>query len=251
MILTADIGNSTIKAGFFEDGKLLKCFQMGTDIKRTGDEYVTTLLQLMAYAGIDKSAVKGIVISCAVPQLDYALNAALSDAFGVKPITVGAGTETGFTSRCENSGGDRIAACAAALKQYGAPFILVDFGTMTTFSVVNGQGELVGGVITLGIKSTLKSIETLSDMPRADIKIPQNVVAQSTVESIRSGVLFGTVGQVKYIVELIKNQMSLTDAKIIATGGLADTVNEMQPLFDVVDRELPLKGLYEIYKLHS
>ena len=89
MILTADIGNATIKTGFFEDGKLIKCFQMGTDVKRTGDEYVTTLLQLMSYAGIDRSAVKGVAVSCDVPQLDYALNTAFSKAFGVKPVTVG------------------------------------------------------------------------------------------------------------------------------------------------------------------
>ena len=251
MILTADIGNSTIKTGFFEDGKLIKSFHMGTNIKRTGDEYVATLLQLMEYAGIEISKVKGIAVSCDVPQLDYTFTVALTKAFGVKPITVGFGTRTGLLCKIDNIGSNRIINCTAALKQYGAPFILVDFGTLNTFSVVNEQGELAGGAITLGIKSTLEGIGAIPNMACADIKNLPNVVAQSTVQSIQSGVIFGTVGQVKYIVEQIKIQMNLTDAKTIATGGLADTVSEIEPLFDCVDKELPLKGLYEIYKLNS
>lgn len=250
MIITADIGCTAIKIGFFNDGTLVKCFKMGTDIKRTGDEYVTTLLQLMALSEIDGSEINGIAVSCVVPQLDYTLKNALAKAFGVKPVSVGFGTRTGLICKNDSFGSDRIVACSAALKQYGAPFILVDFGTTTTFTVVNERGEMVGGAITLGIKSTLEGIGAISNMPCAEIKIMQNVVAQSAVQSVQSGVIFGTVGQVKYIVELIKAQMNLTDAKTIATGGYADIVNEIEPVFNVVDENLSLKGLYEIYKLN-
>ena len=136
MIIAVDIGNTNIKIGLFnESGKLANSFKMSTDVKRTSDEYVALLLQLLTYNKIDVKSVTGAIVSSVIPQLDYTFTNVIQYVFGVKPLVVGVGVKTGLAIRYENPrelGSDRIITCIAAEKQYGAPFILVDFGTATT-----------------------------------------------------------------------------------------------------------------------
>ena len=242
MVMAIDIGNTNVKIGFFDQkGQMAVSFKMSTDIKRTSDEYLALLLQLMHHAYIHESQIDGAIISSVIPQLDYTFCNVINYAFGVKPLIVGVGVKTGIAIRYDfprELGSDRIITCVAAEKQYGAPFILVDFGTATTFNVVND-----------------KTVESLSHctakLPSVDLDTPQKTVAQSTAKAIQSGVIFGAVGQVKYVVERIKPETGLSQAKVIATGGLANIVNAVEPIFDHIDRELSLKGLYEIYKINQ
>lgn len=255
MILAVDIGNTNIKIGLFsQDGTLAKSFKMSSDVKRTSDEYVALLLQLMSHAKIDEKSVTGAIVSSVIPQLDYTFTNVINYVFGVKPIVVGVGVKTGIAIRYDfprELGSDRIITSVAAEKQYGAPFILVDFGTATTFNVVNERKEFVGGAITLGLKSTIESLSRCTaKLPSVELETPAKTVAQSTGKAIQSGVIFGVVGQVKYILERIKRETGMHNAKVIATGGLAHIVNDVEPIFTHIDRQLSLKGLYEIYKLN-
>lgn len=255
MILTVDIGNTNIKIGLFgHNGTLAKSFKMSTDVKRTSDEYVALLLQLLSHAKIDEKSIDGAILSSVIPQLDYTFTNVIAYVFGVKPIVVGVGVKTGLAIKYENPrelGSDRIITCVAAEKQYGAPLILVDFGTATTFNVVNDKKEFLGGAITLGIKTTIESLaRCTAKLPNVELETPRKSVAQSTRKAIQSGVIFGTVGQVKYVIERLKNETGLHNAKVIATGGLSQIVGDVEPLFDHIDRELSLKGLYEIYRLN-
>ncbi len=255
MILTVDIGNTNIKIGLFENDKLANSFKMSTDVKRTSDEYVALLLQLMHHSKIDEKNIKGAILSSVIPQLDYTFTNVISYVFGVKPLVVGVGVKTGLSIKYDfprELGSDRIITCVAAEKQYGAPFILVDFGTATTFNVVNDKKEFLGGAIALGLKATIESLANCTaKLPNVELETPSKTVAQSTRKAIQSGVVFGAVGQVKYMVERIKRETGLINPKVIATGGLSQIVNDVDPIFDHIDRELSLKGLYEIYKLNN
>lgn len=256
MIITIDIGNTNIKIGLFDQkGKLCNSFKMSTDVKRTSDEYVALLLQLLTYNNIDVHTVGGAILSSVIPQLDYTFTNVIKYVFGIKPLVVGVGVKTGLAIRYEfprELGSDRIITCVAAEKQYGAPFILVDFGTATTFNVVNDKHEFVGGAIALGLKASIESLaRCTARLPNVELETPSKVTAQSTRKAIQSGVIYGAVGQVKYIIERIKAETGLSDASVIATGGMANIIADVEPLFDHIDRELSLKGLYEIYSLNA
>lgn len=256
MILAVDIGNTNIKIGLFEkNGKLRNSFKMSTDVKRTSDEYVALLLQLLQHSKIDEKTIGGAIVSSVIPQLDYTFTNVINYVFGVKPLIVGVGVKTGLAIRYDfprELGSDRIITCVAAEKQYGAPFVLVDFGTATTYNVVNERKEFVGGAITLGLKSTIESLaECTAKLPSVELETPKKVVAQSTGKAIQSGVIYGAVGQVKYMIDRIKLETGLSNAKVIATGGLSHIINDVESVFDHIDRELSLKGLYEIYALNN
>lgn len=256
MIIAVDIGNTNIKIGLFDTkGKLHNSFKMSTDVKRTSDEYVALLLQLLTHNKIVEQDVTGAIVSSVIPQLDYTFTNVIQYVFGVKPLIVGVGVKTGLAIRYENPrelGSDRIITCVAAEKQYGAPFILVDFGTATTFNVVNEKKEFIGGAITLGLKSTMESLANCTaKLPSVELETPVKVTAQSTKKAIQSGVIYGTVGEVKYIIQCIKAEAGIANAKVIATGGLSTLIANVEPIFDHIDRELSLKGLYEIYSLNN
>lgn len=256
MIIAIDIGNTNIKIGLFnKQGKLCNSFKMSTDVKRTSDEYVALLLQLLTYNGIDVHSVSGAILSSVIPQLDYTFTNVLGYVFGVKPLVVGVGVKTGLAIRYEfprELGSDRIITCVAANKQYGAPFVLVDFGTATTFNVVNEKHEFVGGAITLGLKATAESLaRCTAKLPNVELETPSKVSAQSTRKAIQSGVIYGAVGQVKYLIERLRRETGLVNAQVIATGGMSHIIADVEPLFDHIDRELSLNGLYEIYRLNT
>ena len=256
MIIAVDIGNTNIKIGIFDgSGRLTNSFKMSTDVKRTSDEYVALLLQLLSYNRIAPDMITGAIVSSVIPQLDYTFTNVIQYVFGVKPLIVGVGVKTGIAIRYENPkelGSDRIITCVAAEKQYGAPFILVDFGTATTFNVVNESKEFVGGAITLGLKATMESLaHCTAKLPSVELETPSKATSKTTRKAIQSGVIYGAVGQVKYIVERIKAETGLKHAKVIATGGLSTLLSEIEPLFDHIDRELSLKGLYEIFSLNQ
>jgi len=255
MILTVDIGNTNVKIGLFDRGELCKSFKMSTDVKRTSDEYAALLLQLLSHSKIGEKDIGGAIVSSVIPQLDYTFTNVITHLFGVKPMLVGVGVKTGLAIKYENPrelGSDRIITCVAAEKKFGAPFILVDFGTATTFNVVNEKKEFVGGAITLGLKATIESLANCTaKLPNVELETPNKSVAQTTRKAIQSGVIFGAVGQVKYMIDRIKRETGLENAQVIATGGLSNIVNGVEPLFDHIDRELSLMGLYEIYKLNA
>ena len=246
MIIAADIGNTNIKIGLFDKDRLVKSWRISTDVHRTSDEHGSILKQLFFAAGIDADSITGGIISSVIPQLNYTIMHMMEFYLDVIPIVVGAGNP-------KELGSDRLINCVAAAKKYGAPFVLIDFGTATTFNVVNEKNEFVGGCITVGIKTAVKALaNSTARLPEVELKPPQKVINASTVKAIQSGIVCGMAGQVEYIIKRIKKETGLPDLKVIATGGLSELVHEVNDsLFDIMDRELSLEGLNILYHLNS
>ncbi|MEG1528208.1 MAG: type III pantothenate kinase [Clostridia bacterium] len=255
MILTLDVGNTNIKLGLFTGDELVGSWKIGTDVRRTSDETIAIIKQLFRSNDIDEHKITGGIMSSVIPQLNYSLFHAIEYYFGFKLITVSAGIKTGLNIKYESPkelGSDRIVNCVAALKKYGAPFILVDFGTATTYNAVNSKKEFVGGCITAGIKTTLEALcSHTAQLPRVELVVTPNVIENTTRKAIQSGIIYGAIGQTKFLLEEIKKELNAKDAKIIFTGGLSQLVTDKFNLHDYVDRELSLEGLNILYKLNT
>lgn len=254
MILAIDVGNTNIKLGLFKDNALLSSWKMSTNVNRTADETAAIIRQLFRAGDVDESKIKGAILSSVIPQLNYSLLHALKFHFKLRPLVVETGIKTGMAIKYENPkelGSDRIVNCVAALKKYKAPFILVDFGTATTYNVVNAKGEFLGGAICAGIKTSANALaKETAQLPRVELTAPQKTIANTTVKAIQSGTLYGKTGETKYLLEKIKKELGDSKVKVIATGGLSELIMNIEPLFDIVDRELSLEGLNIIYKMN-
>ncbi len=255
MILAIDVGNTNTKLGFFgTSGTLDRFFAIPSDEDRTAEE--TARLFMRCAAELPQGfEVTGSAMSSVIPRASAAVADAAECVFGVRPITVTAETDIGIEidyADPSSLGSDRIVTCVAAVKKYGAPFILVDFGTATTVNVVNADGAFAGGAITLGIKSTMAClVKCTAKLPCVEPDVPSSAIGKSTADAIKSGVILGAAGQIRYIAERIKTELGLKNAKMLATGGLAALVQAVDPMFDTVDKNLAVEGLYEIYKRNS
>ncbi len=255
MIITVDIGNTNIKIGLFEGDNLKHSFKMTSDVDRTSDEYLALLTQLLGYWGVDTHSIGGGIISSVIPQLDYTFSHVLNYAFGFEPMVVGVGVKTGLDIRYDNPrelGTDRIITCVGALQKYPVPFVLIDFGTATTYNVVNSNRQYLGGAITVGIRTSAVALaNAASKLHQVDLDIPHNIIATNTTSAIQSGILYGAVGQVKYMVDNIKSQCGYDQLTVIATGGLSQLVYDIEPVFHHIDKSLSLYGLYHIYCINN
>lgn len=254
MLLAIDVGNTNVKLGVYDGNTLKHSWKISTDVRRTTDEYAAGIKQLFAAEKLPDSAIGAAIISSVIPQLNYTFEHCLTSYFGVKPLIISSGIKTGLNIKYDNPkklGADRIITSVAAIKKYGAPLILVDFGTATTFNVINSKGEFLGGVITIGIKSAMEALaKCTAQLPQVEIARTKKVIGVTTAKCIQSGITYGAVGQVKYLLEKIKQELGEPDVKVIATGGLAQIVQDELPLFQTVDRMLSLEGLNIIYRLN-
>ncbi len=255
MIITVDIGNTNIKIGLFENNTLKHSFKMTSDTDRTSDEYLALLTQLLNYWKVDTTTIEGGIISSVIPQLDYTFTHVLSYAFGFEPMVVGVGVKTGLDIRYDNPrelGTDRIITCVGAMQKYPTPFVLVDFGTATTYNVVSDKKQYLGGAITVGIRTSAVALaNAASKLHQVDLYTPNKVIATNTTSAIQSGILYGAVGQVKYMIDSIKSECGYSDMTVIATGGLSQLVYDIEPIFNHIDKSLSLYGLYHIYCINK
>jgi type III pantothenate kinase len=250
MILVLDVGNTNITLGLYKGKELLTHWRIATVRERTEDELGILIKNLIRDRGLDPKDVEGIAISSVVPPLMFALERMSVKYFGHKPIVVGPGVKTGLNIKYENPrevGADRIVNAVAALEKYGPPLIIVDFGTATTFCVINEQGDYLGGVVAPGIAiSTEALFQRAAKLPRIEITRPPSVVGRNTITSMQSGVLYGFAGQVDGIVARIKKELNLP-FQVIATGGLAGLICSESYEIDIKDDNLTLDGLRIIW----
>ena len=255
MLLTIDIGNSNIKYGVFAGDKLIHSFRVSSNLTRTADEYGAVLSGLLSNANIKSSDITGIILSSVIPSLNYTIFHMCEYFFNLTPMVVSPGVKTGLNIKVENPrevGADRIVNCVSALKKYGAPLIIIDFGTATTFNVVNGKGELIGGVIAPGVKTSLNSlVGATAQLPMIELAVPSSVIAKSTESNMQAGIVFGFAGLVENIVNKIKKELNEADIKVIATGGIGKIIVQELSCIDVYDRVLTLDGLKIIYNLNK
>ena len=252
MILTLDIGNTNIKTALFKGMELVQYWRVSTNRNMSSDEYGILLMNLFAHNHISPDEVEGIMMSSVVPQINFTIEHMCRSYFGKTPLVVGPGIKTGINIKYENPrelGSDRIANAVAAYELYGGPCITIDFGTATNFGVISEKGEFLGGAICPGLKLAAEALtERTAKLPRFELTKPESVIGRNTVTNMQSGIVYGYIGQINYLVDRMKKELGDPNAKVIATGGLAVLVAGESNVIDVMDGLLTLKGLCLIYQ---
>ena len=240
----------------FSGDDLVATFRVVSKRNSTADEYGIMVRDLLSNAKIDKSDIEGVIISSVIPQLNYTMEHMCEQYLGIKPLMVGPGIKTGLNLKVDNPrevGADRIVNSVAAFKKYGGakPIICIDFGTATTFNVITETGELIGGVISPGIKGSLDSlVNGTAKLPNIELNLPKKIIAKDTVTNMQAGLLYGFAGLVSFIVENMKAELGC-DALVVVTGGLSETIASLVKQIDYIDRTLTLDGLKLLYNLNQ
>lgn len=254
MLLVFDIGNSNIVLGTYKNDKLTKHWRISTDRQKTGDEYGMLINNLFNFQGLKMSDVDAIIISSVVPPLIVPLVNMCKRYFHIDPLVVGPGIKTGIRLKYENPreiGADRIVNAVGAFEKFGGPLIIVDFGTATTFCAIEANGDYLGGAIAPGIGISSEALfQRAAKLPRIELVTPKSVICRNTITSMQSGIIFGFTGQVDEIVRRMKEELG-EDAKVVATGGLANLIAKQSKTIDVVEHFLTLDGLNILYKRNA
>ena len=245
-LLAIDVGNTQTAFGLFEGEELREHWRVTTERSRSGDE-------LGALYGnfLDLDSVDGIAIASTVPQLHRAYEDFAKEYAKAELLELGPGVKTGVPVRYDDPrevGPDRIANAVAAVERYGAPAIVVDFGTSTNFDVVSPEGEYVGGVLAPGIEISMEALfSRAARLFKVDFVEPENVIAKNTASSLQSGLVFGFAGQVDGIVERIREELR-AEAQTVATGGLADLIVPHAKTLETIDPFLTLEGVRIVWE---
>lgn len=252
MLLAIDVGNTNISMGILDQGKTVGSFRLTTKTPRTSDEFGICISTLLEQSHINPEEIEDVIISSVVPKCNYALNSCIRKYLKKEPMIIGPGMKTGIKLKTENArevGADRIVDVAAARHLYHTSCIIVDFGTATTFDYVSADGVFEYTVIApgLGICAQALTKET-AKLPEIEIKRPQSVLGRNTIEGMQSGVVYGYIGLVEYIIRKMKKELKDPDCHVVATGGLGRVIADDTELIDDYDPDLAYKGMYEIYK---
>ncbi len=251
VILVLDVGNTNIVLGVYRGERLAVSCRMSTDWEKTADEYAMVIRGLLLYHGLDFGDIDGIAVSCVVPPLIHTFETLSREYLGCDPVIVEPGIKTGLVIRAENPkevGADRIVNAVAAYEKYGAPVIVVDFGTATTFCAIAEGGEYLGGAIAPGVAIASEALfRRAAKLPRVELVKPRSVIGRNTVKSMQAGIVYGAVGMVDGIVRRMKEEMG-GSPKVVATGGLASLLADESSEIDVHDPDLTLEGLRIVYE---
>ncbi len=249
MILLIDVGNTNVTIGLCKDEKITASWRMTTNRELTSDEIGMTLRSYFALGNVDVSDINGCIISSVVPPIMYSLTHAVRKYIGIEPLIVSSKSKMDLILKYDNPkeiGADRLVNAVGALQKYEPPFIIIDFGTATTFCAVSDKREYLGGVILPGIKISLNAlVEKTAKLPKIEIAKPEKVIGTNTVESMQSGMYYGYAGSVDNIVNQMKSELG--NARVIATGGLARMISKEAKTIDITDSNLTLEGLMAIY----
>jgi type III pantothenate kinase len=241
LLLAVDAGNTQTVFGLFQNGELGEHWRVATERDRTGDELGVLLTGLL-----DLDVVDGISLSSSVPSLVRSYEDFAERWANAPILVVGPGTRSGIPIRYDDPrevGPDRIANAVAVLERYGAPSIVVDFGTSTNFDVVSSDGEYVGGVLAPGIEISMDALfARAARLFRIDFSAPAAIIGKTTASGLQSGLVYGFTGQVDEIVTRIRGGLG-AEAPAIATGGLADLIAPHARTIEKVDPFLTLEGL--------
>jgi len=254
MLLVLDVGNTKTAVGVYAEGKWIADWRVTTHLDYLADEYYVLLKSLLEDADLSFQSLSGAALASVVPPLTATFEELIVRIVGKKPVVVGPGVRTGIQIKIENPkevGADRIANTAAVQKLYGGPAIVLDLGTATTFDVVSKDGDYMGGAIAPGLGIAADAlVRRTAKLPKVELTFPENAVGRSTVAAMQSGLVIGYVGLVKELVARLKKELG-GNAKVIATGGMAEMISAWTEVIDIVSPRLTLEGIRIIYELNE
>lgn len=251
MLLAIDMGNTQTALGLFDGGELVRSWRMPTDRSFTADELHVRLLGYFRMYDLALSDVDAVAFAGVVPQLSRAWRA-VARRLSADAVVIGADTAEVTKVNAPNPsevGADRIANAVAAETFYGAPAIVVDFGTATNIDVIDADGYYIGGAIAPGLRISMEALTArAARLASVPLEAPAHAIGSTTVEAVQSGAVIGAAAMAEGMVARIKAELGAPDARVIATGGLAGVVAGSTDAFDDVDGQLTLKGICEIYR---
>lgn len=251
MLLAIDAGNTNVVLAVYDGETRRGQWRVATDRERTADDYAVWLLSLMELNGLSRKDISGAIVGTVVPQALFDLRLLCTTYFDCEPMVVGLDLDLGIEIDMDEpatAGADRICNAVAVHKHHGGPAIVIDFGTGTTFDVVDGKGNYRGGVIAPGINLSLEALHNVSaQLPRIAVVRPARVIGGGTVSAMQSGIYWGYVSLIEGLVHRIRDEFG-SPMKVIATGGLGPMFADATEVIDLVDPDLTMQGLYEIYR---
>jgi type III pantothenate kinase len=254
MLLTIDLGNTNLTIGLYDGETLTHHWRLSTDSTRMPDEYGLQLQGLLANAGHTTTDLTGVCVSSVVPPLTGRMVQASREYLQQEALVVDTGVKTGIRIRYEDPkavGSDRVADAVAVMHFYGGPACIIDFGTATTFNALTREGDYLGGAITAGINLAAEALfARAAKLPRIDLQRPPSVIGRNTTHAMQSGLIFGYVSMVEGMVARFRAELG-EDARVIATGGLAEIVAKETPVIQVIAPWLTLDGLRLIWEMNT
>ncbi len=252
MLIAVDVGNTNITVGVFEGDDIKATFRITTKMPRTSDEYGMLLLNLLEQNEISPKEIDDVIIASVVPKVMHSLEAAIIKYLHITPINIEPGIKTGIRIAIDNPkqvGADRIVDAAAAYGLYGGPVLVLDFGTATTYDLIDANGTFLTGITAPGIQTSAAALwEEAAKLPEIEIKKPDSILAKDTITSMQAGLIYGQIGQTEYIIREVKREAKIGEIKVVATGGLGRIIANETDMIDIFDPTLTLKGMLLIYK---
>ena len=248
MLLAIDVGNTETKLGCFQSGadELIHHWRVTTESRRTADEYGVFFTQLFATAGVRSREIDAVTIASVVPRLDHTLVEVSRKFFGVDPLVLEADRQRLIavkTDRPAEVGADLIACAIGGKERYGVPLILVSYGTATVFMALSGEGDYLGVAIAPGINISIDAlVGRTAKLPQIALDAPAHAIGRNTIEALQAGIIFGFVGQTEALVARVRREMGV-EARVVATGGLANVFAKHTAVIEAVDPHLSLYGL--------
>ena len=251
MILTIDIGNSTITLGGVQGDEIRFECRINTDRVKTSDTYCVDLKTLFEIYGVELGTIEGVIIASVVPQVLNSVRTAIRKLLGTEPLVVGPGLKTGLNIKLENPGqmgADLVAAGVAALREHKPPLVIIDMGTATTMSVLDPEGAHLGGCVCPGLRISLEALTgRTSLLPGIQLDSPRQAIGRNTADAMRSGIMYGNAAMLDGMIDRFREETGW-DFTVVATGGLAKRVVPLCRHRIVYDRHLIIKGLAALYR---
>lgn len=254
MLLAVDVGNTNIVLALFDGDEVIGQWRLATRVDRTIDEFALSIMQLLQLHGFKRGDITSAVMSSVVPGLVFPITRCIREYFGTETLMIGEpGVKTGIAvkiDRPQEVGADRIVNAFAAREKYGNNVVVLDFGTATTFDVVDANGDYVGGVIAPGINLSVDALHAAAaKLPRVAVARPEKVLGTNTVSAMQSGIYYGYVSLIEGIVSRLVAEMG-TKMTVVATGGLAPLFARATDVIQHLDADLTIRGLRLIYGLN-
>jgi type III pantothenate kinase len=252
-ILAVDIGNTNTVLGVYNGDELIAYWRMATASHRMADENAVLLDSFFGHAGLSFSDIHDGIVSCVVPPLLPVFLEVCQRYMNFTPLVIEPGTKTGMRILYDNPqevGADRIVNAVAAKQLYGTPLIVIDFGTATTFDAISRDGDYLGGAIAPGVNVAAEALaERAAKLPHIELAVPPQAIGRNTIASMQSGIMYGYVSLIEGMVARLKEELG-RDARVVATGGLAEIIAQHTPVIEDVNQNLTLQGLRLLYKLN-